>query len=284
MDDRIRLGGMALVNGVLVHGPEHWACAVRTDEGELKVASGRKPLRARDATSRLLQAPLRIAEIFALFPVIRRELPEAKLPYERPGVAAAMAASAFTIRGLRASPLSPVAQEALAALAALAPAAMSLRNSQIAEYHGAEHISIGTYEHGEPREKEHERCGSHLIGPLMLTSAAGSLLARLAPPQVRVLARAGAAMGALAASVEMFSWMLRNADHPVAKALAKPGHELQHRLVTAEPSLEQLAVANAALSECLRLETGEDAEAARLQSDRNGDGNGNGSAETAPPT
>ena len=34
---------MALRNGLPVHGPTHWAAAVRTKNGELKVASGRKP-------------------------------------------------------------------------------------------------------------------------------------------------------------------------------------------------------------------------------------------------
>ena len=34
---------MALRNGLLVHGPTHWAAAVRTKDGEVKVASGRKP-------------------------------------------------------------------------------------------------------------------------------------------------------------------------------------------------------------------------------------------------
>src|SRR5213076_2170120 len=42
-DDKLRLGGMALRNGLLVHGPTHWAAAVRTQDGEIKVASGRKP-------------------------------------------------------------------------------------------------------------------------------------------------------------------------------------------------------------------------------------------------
>ena len=28
--DKLRLGGMALGNGLLVHGPTHWAAAVRT--------------------------------------------------------------------------------------------------------------------------------------------------------------------------------------------------------------------------------------------------------------
>jgi uncharacterized protein YqhQ len=36
--EKIRLGGMALGNGVLVHGPTSWACAVRLADGELKVA------------------------------------------------------------------------------------------------------------------------------------------------------------------------------------------------------------------------------------------------------
>ena len=39
-EDKLRLGGMALRNGLLVHGPTHWAAAVRTDDGEIQVASG----------------------------------------------------------------------------------------------------------------------------------------------------------------------------------------------------------------------------------------------------
>jgi len=36
--------------------------------------------------------------------------------------------------------------------------------------------------------------------------------------------------------------------------LSKPGHELQHRFSTAEPTPEQLEVAEAALAACLELE------------------------------
>ena len=42
-EDKLRLGGMALRNGLLVHGPSHWAAAVRTKGGDVKVASGVKP-------------------------------------------------------------------------------------------------------------------------------------------------------------------------------------------------------------------------------------------------
>ena len=42
-EGKLRLGGMALRNGLLVHGPTHWAAAVRAADGSIKVASGPKP-------------------------------------------------------------------------------------------------------------------------------------------------------------------------------------------------------------------------------------------------
>jgi uncharacterized protein YqhQ len=254
-DERVRLGGMALGNGVLVHGPGYWACAVRAKDGSVELASGRKPLRAAEVRNALLRGPARLAEVFALLPEVRRRLPQAQLPFQRPGVAGAMIGSALGLRLVRASRLSRLTQEAIAAFLAVGPAAVALRGSNLAEYHGAEHIAIGSYEHGAERAKEHERCGSHVLGPLLLTSAAGSMLASRAPAEIRPLARAAAGVGAIAASLEVFSWMVRNERHPLARALARPGHELQHRFVTADPSSEQLEVAEAALQECLRLES-----------------------------
>ena len=258
MSEKIRLGGMALPNGVLVHGPTSWACAVRTDAGEIELGSGRKPVLARNVKSPFLRGPAKMAELFVLLAAVRRALPEAKAPYERADVAAAMLGSVVVIRGLRGSALQPVVRESLAALFAFAPTAVALQGTALAAYHGAEHITIGSYEHDEPRPREHERCGSHLVGPLVATSALGSFLASLTPSSIRPLARAGAAIGAVGAAVEVFGWMLRNERHPLARALARPGHELQHRLVTAEPTAAQLEVAETALRECLRLEGGTD--------------------------
>jgi uncharacterized protein YqhQ len=167
----------------------------------------------------------------------------------------ASAAVAGLVRGSRS--LTPAAQEVVATVASLAPAALALRGGELAAYHGAEHISIGTYEHGEAREKEHERCGSHLVGPLLGTLMIGNVLASRAPRQFRLAARGFASLAAVAVSTEIFSWMVRNPEHPLSKALAKPGHELQHRLATAEPTPEQLEVAEAALAACLALENGD---------------------------
>lgn len=251
---KVRLGGMALPNGVLVHGPTAWACAVRLPGGRLKVAADLKRFRASEVESPLLRGPARLLEVLSLLPLVRRRLPEAKLPFERPAVLAAILGSSVGVRLVRGSSVGPAAQELASALLALAPAALALRDGELAAYHGAEHVSIGSYEHDAPRAREHERCGTHLLGPLVATTALGNVLASRAPAHLRAPARLVASLGALAASTELFGWMTRNPENPLARALARPGHELQHRVSTAEPSAEQLEVAEAALRACLRLE------------------------------
>jgi uncharacterized protein YqhQ len=253
--EKIRLGGMALPNGVLVHGPRSWACAIRRADGSIQVAAEEKRFRAGEVKQPFLRGPARLAESLAFLPRLRKLLPEARFPFERPAVLAAMLGSAVVVKTVHDSErIGPAAQELLNGLLSVAPAALALRGSDLAAYHGAEHISIGTYEHGGPREKEHERCGSHLLGPLLATSAVGNVLAARAPERWRNPARAAAQLFALGASTEIFGWMTRNPDTRLARALARPGHELQHRLATAEPSSEQLAVAEAALRACLELE------------------------------
>src|SRR5438445_3742492 len=203
---------MALRNGVLVHGPTAWACAVRLPDGTLKVAAERKRLRSAGITNPLLRGPARLLEAMAVVPIAKRKLPEAKLPFEQPGILASMIASAAAVRVVRGSRVTPAAQELAAGLLALTPALLSLRSSDLAAYHGAEHISIGTYEHDEPRAKEHERCGSHLIGPLLVTSAAANAVASTVPQQYRGPARTAASLGGLAAATELFGWMVRDPE------------------------------------------------------------------------
>jgi uncharacterized protein YqhQ len=258
-EEKIRLGGMALPNGVLVHGPHSWACAIRHPDGTLEVASALKRFRATRVTSPLLRGPARLAEALALLPQVKRKLPGAQMPMQSPRALATMAGVTVVVKGIRESQrLRPAAQELISGLLSLAPAVFAMRGSELASYHGAEHISIGTYEHGPGATKEHERCGGHLIGPLVATSALGNILAGLAPEHSRGRARAFAQLGAVAASTEIFGWMSRHPETFVAKALSKPGHELQHRFSTAEPSAEQLEVAEAALAACLELEHGAD--------------------------
>jgi uncharacterized protein YqhQ len=257
-DHTIRLGGMALRNGILVHSLEHWAVAVRTPEGELRLASGRKP----ELPDRLLRVPgvrgvLRVAEIGYLLPIVRRRLPEARLPMEGAGTAGALAATIAIGQVLRRSRLSPLSAELLGAGLSLLPALASLRGSQVAGYHGAEHKAIGGYEqHGAAVDatKEHERCGSHMVGPMLAATVAGNVLVNRLPPQRRGPARVVAGLAAVGVATEAFGWMTRHADHKLSRLMRRPGYELQRVAATREPTGDELEVAEAALDEVLRLE------------------------------
>jgi uncharacterized protein YqhQ len=253
-DEKIRLGGMALANGVLVHGPTSWGCAVREPEGRLRVASAKKVFATSSIESPLLRGPAKLLESLAVLPQMKRALPAAKLPFERPAVLAAMAASSLSIRLLRESGVRAGARELASGLLSFLPAVLALSGGELASYHGAEHISIGSYEHDERRPREHERCGTHLVGPLVVATAAGNALVTAAPRRYRRPARLAASLAAVAASTELFGWMNRNPENVLSRALAWPGHELQHRFATAEPTEEQLEVAQAALQACLALE------------------------------
>jgi uncharacterized protein YqhQ len=252
--EKLRLGGMALQNGVLVHGPTSWGAAVRLPDGSVKSASGGKPTVGGRLSLPFVRGPVRIAEAFAVIPAVKRVLPEARLPFERPAVAVAVVAASTTASLLRRSALPVVPREAAAVIASLVPALVALRGDQLTSYHGAEHVSIGTYETGVRAAKEHDRCGSHLLGPLTLATVAAGAAAELMPTRRRTAARLVGAVGAVGAAVEVFLWMGRNPDSRLAKALARPGTELQRRLSTTEPSEAQLEVAEAALRACLAAE------------------------------
>jgi uncharacterized protein YqhQ len=248
---------MALQNGVLVHGPTSWACAVRDDDGAIQVASGRKPRLAPVARQRIpvLRGPVALAEAFALLPLVRRALPQARYPFERPSVLGAIAGTVALGRILRSSRLRTGTREIAAAGVAFLPAALALRGHDLAAYHGAEHVSIGTYEAGGVRApKEHPRCGSQLIPPLVVSSVAANVVAAKAPPGTRGAVRLLGLGAAVGGSLELLSWAGRNPGNPLARALVRPGFELQRRLSTAEPSEAQVEVADAARDACLALE------------------------------
>jgi uncharacterized protein YqhQ len=247
---------MALQNGVLVHGPTSWGCAVREGDGTLHVASGRKPRFADGVSAPVLRGPLRLAEAFAVLPVVRKALPEVRFPFERPAVLGSILASSLAARTLRRTGLlSSGGRELAAGAVSLIPAALALRGPDLAAYHGAEHVSIGTYENGERAPKEHPRCGSQLIAPLVASSLAANVAVSRLPRAVRGIARLAGTTAAVGVSVELFAWMSRNPEHPLARVLSRPGFELQRRFSTAEPSAAQVEVADAARDACLALET-----------------------------
>jgi uncharacterized protein YqhQ len=257
-EDKLRLGGMALRNGLLVHGPTHWAAAVRDDAGEIVVGSGRKPrLEAADGVPGV-RGVVRLGEAFAVIPLVKRALPQAQLPFENPSVLGVAVGASLVGATLRRR-LNGAAGEAAAAVISLAPAVLALRGGELAAYHGVEHKAIAAYESDAPdaadAAKEHDRCGSHLVTPLLASNLAGALLVRRVLERPGPVAGAGVAVASTAAAVEVFAWCERNAASPLAKALRRPGFELQRLIGTREPDERQLEVGRAALAEILRVES-----------------------------
>jgi uncharacterized protein YqhQ len=258
--EKLRLGGMALQNGLLIHGPTHWAAAVRDRDGEVQVASERKPELAPRLAGRLpgLRGPLKLVEAMVVVPLVRRRLPAARLPFEDWRVIAAIGATLVATAALRKRLATSPLREGLVQAIGVAPAAVALMNRDLAAYHGVEHKAIAAYEQDvdDPATvpKEHDRCGSNLVAPMMILSATGTVLLERLVDQPGPLARAGVGLGGASLAVELFAWSDRNHGSPLAEAFHTPGREIQRHLATREPTAEQLQVGVAALAEILRVE------------------------------
>ena len=254
---------MALRNGLLVHGPTHWAAAVRTRDGGRRWPAGRKPrLRWR--------AVERVPGLRGVTEAGRGVRGDPAGQARAARGAAADAGRAHARRGgarrrRRRRCAAPAAARTLgreAAVAAMSAAARRCSRCEAATwppYHGVEHKAIAAYEQdGDAADatKEHDRCGSNLVAPM---------LAPTAPATSRSAARACAARPPRARSrwarwrsrSRSSRWAERHPDTVLARWLRRPGLRDPARASgTREPSAEQLEVGRAALDEILRVEGG----------------------------
>src|ERR1700709_943677 len=159
---KLRLGGMALRNGLLVHGPTHWAAAVRRDDGTIHAASGRKPRVKGVEQSAGVRGGVRLGGAILVIPLVKRALPAAKLPFQDARVLGTMLATAAGGRIMRGTMKAGMGTETAIAAVSLLPSLVALRGGELAEYHGVEHKAIAAYETGKEdaadAAKEHDRC------------------------------------------------------------------------------------------------------------------------------
>ena len=223
----------------------------------------------------LLRGLARFAETLLVVAQVKLRIPQAELPLEGGRVAAALAtayAATSTVRAF--GPKSTIVQETGAAFAAFVPAVLSLKNSTISGYHGAEHKVIAGREAelraaatGVPHTagagqasaaasapKEHDRCGSNLVGPLLFTTIAANALLRGKSGRMTPAGSALAGAVSLGAALEALRWATRHGDSLAARLLMSPGRIIQKTLTTSEPTPQQLEVAERAMKELLRLE------------------------------
>ena len=256
--EKIRLGGMALRNGLLVHGPGHWAVGVRSRDGDVEVFSGRKP-HYEGPLARVpgLRGIIRLGEAFALLPLIKKNAPQVRLPFEDLRVLAAMLVSSMLAAAIRRGGKLTAGRETAITLVGIAPTALAMRDSDLAAYHGVEHKAIAAYEQDkDPSEtpKEHERCGSNLVAPMMASTIAGNLIARALIKSRGPVVNAAVTLGSAAVAVEVFVWAERHRETTLARAIKRPGYEMQRLFATREPTTEQLEVGRAAMAKILELE------------------------------
>ena len=170
-----------------------------------------------------------------------------RLPFEDGRVLAAMVASSALVGG--GAPRrgrTPGRESAARRCWASRPTALALKDSDLAAYHGVEHKAIAGYEQdtdAADAAKEHDRCGSNLVAPMMLSTLAGNVVVRIAPQGARPGRRARLSRSA--------AWRSRSSCSPGRSDTATrrsrarssgPGFEMQRLFATREPTAEQLEV------------------------------------------
>ena len=216
---------------------------MRRPDGALEVASEPKPELAPGLAAKLpgLRGPLKLAEALAVLPLVRRRMPAARLPFEDRRVVAAIGATlvAHLGRCASASRSSALREGVVQAIGAV-PAIVALLDRDLAAYHGVEHKAIAAYEQGidDPAgvPKEHDRCGSNLLAPMMLLSAGGTVMLERLVERPSPAARAVVGLAGASIAVEMFAWSDRHHGDPLAEAFHTPGREIQRLIATKEPT------------------------------------------------
>lgn len=296
----MRVGGQAVMEGVLMRSPNFWGMAVRTPKGELDVHA--EPFRSITRRSKLFRIPvlrgfLSLAETLwlgmralALSTNIAlgedEELSKKEIAITMVfGLGLAfllfLAAPVLGTKGLGwaignsiENPLlfnlvEGVLRIGIFMLYLLGITAVSKDIKRFFAYHGAEHKAIKVYERGEEMipanarklDTSHVRCGTSFILYVLVMSI---LVFSLLPIEwwVEALAARVVVIPLVAGlAFEFIMWSARNQGNPIVRVLVWPGLQLQ-KLTTREPTDDQVEVAMASLKKVLSLE-----EEARIKPD-----------------
>jgi uncharacterized protein YqhQ len=287
------IGGQAVLEGVMMRSPGHWALAVRKPDGE--IADVNRSIRSPMARHRIFRLPV-IRGIVALGESLAigfRALaisanyaaqdPEAKddevsTELSRGSLIFAFAlAIGFAVMLFKVTPAlitnwlpidttgvfvvveGVIRVTIFIAYLGLISLLPDLR--RVFQYHAAEHKAINAYEAGEPLEPArvqrfsliHPRCGTAFL--LWVMVIAIFVFAFFGQPAWYWLIASRILLLPVIAGIayELIRFAGKHAGNRVLMTLLAPGLWLQ-RLTTREPTLDQLEVSIRALREVLRLE------------------------------
>lgn len=262
---RLRIGGMAFGNGVLMRGPNYWAWA--RDDGTVLEA----PVHTWTESHRWLRFPLvrsavLLGEMFALMFRLHR-LNGRRRALRLLGfllLAAAVNVSLGTFLPLVIPSL--FAAEILLLILGFSVMLAAMRlglGSTVWRFHGAEHKAVNAYEHGEDMSdvgsvmkysRVHDRCGTNLVAVCLLLLLLGYL--PLAAPVMAGIIGTLYGVAVLLISVEVFRLLVRRPRSGISRTLLAGGKALQRCVTTKEPTADQLELACVALIRVLDLENG----------------------------
>jgi uncharacterized protein YqhQ len=288
----VRVGGQAVMEGVLMRSPNFWGMAVRTPAGNVDVQA--EPFHSVTRKSLLFRLPvirgfISLAETLwlgmkALTISTNIALNEEE-DLSKKEIAATMifglglafllflAVPVWGTKGLGAligngieNPiLFNLVEGALRILVFVAYllgiTAISKDIKRFFAYHGAEHKAIKVYENGEELVPEnarkldtsHVRCGTSFVLYVLVLSVLVFSFLGVEGWVWMLLSRVIVIPLVAGLAFEFIMWSARNQENPIVKALVWPGLQLQ-KLTTREPTDDQVEVAMTSLKEVIAKE------------------------------
>jgi uncharacterized protein YqhQ len=299
----MRVGGQAIMEGVLMRSPNFWGMAVRTPAGDMDVQA--EPFKSITKKSKLFRLPiirgfLSLAETLwlgmkALTISTNIALGEEEELSKKEVVGTMVFGLVLAFLLFLAAPVlgtkgvgwlignnidNPIIfnlvegaiRIGIFMLYLVGITAVSKDIKRFFAYHGAEHKAIKVYERGEELVPEnarkldtsHVRCGTSFILYVLVLSILVFSLLPIDWWVEAVVSRVIVIPLVAGIGFEFIMWSARNQGNPLVKALIWPGLQLQ-KLTTREPTDDQVEVAMASLKKVLAKE-----EEARIKPDATG--------------
>jgi len=278
-------GGQAVIEGVMMRGRRTIGLACRRPDGG--IYRYREPLHTPLATSRLARLPF-VRGLVVLWESVRYGMRmlmrSADVQLEQEGGSSGGAANTAFMLAILAVALAVfvgIPYLATQTLRAAVPSALALNVGEgllrlvlflgylggislmpdirrVFAYHGAEHMTIHAFEHGDPLTPEriepyptaHPRCGTAFLLFVVVVSIVLFAFVPRVNPALDLVARLLLVVPVASVSYEVLRLGAAHEANPLVRALVAPGLLLQ-RLTTRRPEHGMIEVAVASLQEAI---------------------------------
>jgi len=282
----MQIGGQAVIEGVMMRGPNSFSVAVRTQNNGVKVhkSSTKSTLNSKINKIPILRGFISLIDSLVLgikaLNISAEEYGGEEVKLSNLDIFIAMVMGiglgillfivfpAFIARIIQNSISSALVVNILEGLVRIGVFLIYIYSfsfirdiRRVFEYHGAEHKVIFTYEKGEPLTVEnaeknsrlHPRCGTNFLLIVMVVSILVFSLLGKQTLLWRIVSRIILIPVVAGISYELIRLASKYSNSKIAKVITAPGLALQY-LTTREPSQDQIEVAIEAVKSILALE------------------------------